>query len=246
MMKKQLTSRANLINFTLVELLVVIAIIAILVSMLMPALGKARESAKSAACLSNLKQNGIAIHAYANDFSGLAPSYATSGTRFWTTILVQGAYTTKVNYNKPNIFACPSAKYNGDTSNPGSWTYGMNLFSDNANNGMCWKIFRNKVLVVNAVSPQFIPESNKYAPSDFILVGDSSVLGMAYSNLQWYYMINDASAATSRSLHMRHNDRANILFADGHTSPIDRKRALDCGYVHYKTQKGSNENGVFF
>ncbi|MBI4027546.1 MAG: prepilin-type N-terminal cleavage/methylation domain-containing protein [Verrucomicrobia bacterium] len=59
--------------FTLVELLVVVAIIAILAALLLPALKNAREAAKKAGCVNNLKQIGQLIHLYANDNNGQAP-----------------------------------------------------------------------------------------------------------------------------------------------------------------------------
>ena len=57
-------------SFTLIELMIVIAIIAILASMLLPALNKARERGKSAACMANLRSMGQEMNLYANDNQG--------------------------------------------------------------------------------------------------------------------------------------------------------------------------------
>jgi len=63
-------------GFTLIELLVVVAIIAILAAILFPVFARAKQSAKRAACLANLRQLGVAIRMYQSDFNGGFPSYS--------------------------------------------------------------------------------------------------------------------------------------------------------------------------
>jgi len=83
--------------FTLIELLVVISIIALLVSILMPALSKARFQAKSIVCKSNLHQWGLAINLYANDYDGKVPrqDFGSSGCNLWDVSMAFICYTNE-------------------------------------------------------------------------------------------------------------------------------------------------------
>ena len=106
-------------GFTLVELLVVIGIIALLISILLPALSRARDQAKSVTCLANMKQIGMAAFNYASENKGIwAPAAWWNGaagteSESWPNILVNAGYLKSPDINKGqdptrSVFYCPN------------------------------------------------------------------------------------------------------------------------------------------
>jgi len=195
-------------GFTLIELLVVIAIIAILAAMLLPALSQAREKARSAACINNLKQQGIAFMMYAQDYDGFFPCYGVNENIPWYRKLVpytgspypndswnqRGRPERGASYTTGHIFWCPSENCQ-DSSKLEYWSsYGYNVY-----------ITRYTIpLNMYNTYPKLV---NIIDPSNAVIVGDGDFTMLYAPSLP------DAAAA---HIKFRHSGGANFLFCDGH------------------------------
>ena len=102
-------------GFTLIELLVVIAIIALLMSILMPALSKVRKQAKSVMCQTNLKQWGVVFSMYSDDFDGYN-TYGNWAHSWWREIYPY--------FKEMKMMYCPSANKNSNRHPFRPWNYG--------------------------------------------------------------------------------------------------------------------------
>ncbi|MCC6423854.1 MAG: DUF1559 domain-containing protein [Phycisphaerales bacterium] len=202
-------------GFTLVELLVVIGIIALLISILLPALNKARRSAQTVACASNLRQLGLAMTMYANANRDVFPPTYWESTWWWnghtTYTSIWAAFIGKyvgwnedsVNFILPKLFICPSYEPAIDVnwaSTAPNWanvSYGYNYLK----------------LGITMWTPIPTKRTSIRRPADKILLADSG-----YSPLYPPGGIIILSADTSQGylLSKRHNNGSNILFIDGH------------------------------
>jgi prepilin-type processing-associated H-X9-DG protein/prepilin-type N-terminal cleavage/methylation domain-containing protein len=219
-------------GFTFIELLVVIAVVGILVALSLPAMNRTKVCAKSIACESNLRQIGLALGQYVNDF-GVYPLYA-DGTPNRPAVpdgLWDASLLAYCGHNR-KLFECPAWKWadawgSGVPMSPQvdysvngfNFCYGYNAFGTRPPEAEVGLGLGG----LDYPNTRPVPESIVRQPSDLIAVGDYRGL-MAYqvNGLldPWVY-VDDHSDDYLRS---RHPQGANMLFCDGHVKSLGREK----------------------
>jgi len=241
-------------GFTLIELLVVIAIIAILAAILFPVFSRARESARTSSCLSNMKQVGTGILMYTQDFDDRFPQFAARPAEFFTAsnspttpaewyisgnIDTEGYISTWMDYTFPyiknlGVFQCPSHPKTVMTPGPGepaNWYSGGPYFAA-AGEPYTTGVFAGKAHFPSLAYSAQIGDiyGNRVAATQSMINGPSQKVLLTH-NKQWAYNYTNpydvlsAINGNGRQAMFPHNDNMNVLYCDGHVKAISAEKA---------------------
>ena len=222
----QKTTQNGRSAFTLIELLVVIAIIAILAAILFPVFARARENARRSSCQSNLKQIGLGIFQYLQDYDEKFPNQVRAGGS--STNPPYGWVDESQPYLKSlQIFQCPSEPTSYDGTSPGATNY-----TDYYINAALGDTSANQSSATAAIYDQGgISQAALASSSLTIMLGDGdagaatstarfrcngySASGVSTNNLPLHSPSGGSRVVTS-TISFRHLDGTNLAFADGH------------------------------